>query len=600
MHKIILYLIFIIWTIVHFYFFEINEILKVPDSFAYLQMSYHFSNFSIEWFWTWWFGFLYSIFISIIGFVTNILNLWGLDPSFYSWKISNIILFIISWIFLYKIAELYLSRVYRYLLLILFFTSSALLHYNSNILSENIYLPLFLWLFLFLHRFCESLSPRNNFVTISKIDIYVKKDSYILNTIIVAAFIAAMYFTRSESFIYLWSIFLVTFYLFLNKEINIKKLLKINLILVVSFFILISPYIYYLNTITWDWWLTNKWSSNLRQANMRWIDKMDDLWFEKAVWELTSDKKQLIAWFAWGLKYDKPSIEWSIKNYLIENPIKTIKRFWTNQKKLYTKNLPKIIIWDAAKKYWDESFRFYKNKFFLVLLLIPLILIIYWAIKLSFNRMLKISEKRLFIPLFLSFFIVASLFFTLFFVLDRYFIIFLPLFLIIMLYWAQELFEKLEIRTLKYIVVSFILIYIYSLGAVNYYESNKLNDEKLQLKKEAWEWINRKYKSTKDILKNSLNKNSENNLNIMERFPIVTYYSWTKNRWITPYTNDLEDIITYAKYNKIDLLVVDTMDFEKYRPWLKILLNDKIKHKWLKLVRKFEDNENKVIIYKID
>ena len=169
-----------------------------------------------------------------------------------------------------------------------------------------------------------------------------------------------------------------------------------------------------------------------------------------------------------------------------------------------------------------------------------------------------------------------------------------------MLYWAQELFEKLEIRTLKYIVVSFILIYIYSLGAVNYYESNKLNDEKLQLKKEAWEWINRKYKSTKDILKNSLNKNSENNLNIMERFPIVTYYSWTKNRWITPYTNDLEDIITYAKYNKIDLLVVDTMDFEKYRPWLKILLNDKIKHKWLKLVRKFEDNENKVIIYKID
>lgn len=54
----------------------------------------------------------------------------------------------------------------------------------------------------------------------------------------------------------------------------------------------------------------------------------------------------------------------------------------------------------------------------------------------------------------------------------------------------------------------------------------------------------------------------------MERFPIVTYYSGSKYRYITPYTDSIQDISEYAQYNNLDILVVDSMDFKTYRPKL--------------------------------
>ncbi|USN58036.1 MAG: hypothetical protein H6767_06920 [Candidatus Peribacteria bacterium] len=47
--------------------------------------------------------------------------------------------------------------------------------------------------------------------------------------------------------------------------------------------VIISPYVYYLHTITGDWGLTNKGASNIRQAEMRGIETMDDMGFEQAV-----------------------------------------------------------------------------------------------------------------------------------------------------------------------------------------------------------------------------------------------------------------------------------------------------------------------------
>jgi len=86
----------------------------------------------------------------------------------------------------------------------------------------------------------------------------------------------------------------------------------------------------------------------------------------------------------------------------------------------------------------------------------------------------------------------------------------------------------------------------------------------------------------------------------MERFPITTYYSWTKERWLTPYTDTLEDIITYAKYNNLDILTVDTIDFQKYRPDLHALLDATKKHTGLTLLKIIQENQSKVILYKIE
>lgn len=60
----------------------------------------------------------------------------------------------------------------------------------------------------------------------------------------------------------------------------------------------------------------------------------------------------------------------------------------------------------------------------------------------------------------------------------------------------------------------------------------------------------------------------------MERFPIVTYYSGSKTRYITPYTDNFEDILEYGNYNNIDILVVDSMDFNTYRPALSYALTE--------------------------
>ena len=86
----------------------------------------------------------------------------------------------------------------------------------------------------------------------------------------------------------------------------------------------------------------------------------------------------------------------------------------------------------------------------------------------------------------------------------------------------------------------------------------------------------------------------------MERFPIVTYYSWTKQRWITPYTDKLQDIIEYAKYNNLDYLIVDTLDFKKYRQNLIFLLEKKLVNNDISILKEIEYNEQKVIIFKIN
>jgi hypothetical protein len=70
----------------------------------------------------------------------------------------------------------------------------------------------------------------------------------------------------------------------------------------------------------------------------------------------------------------------------------------------------------------------------------------------------------------------------------------------------------------------------------------------------------------------SENYKDNDTLKIMERWPIVTYYSNSPERWLTPYTDNLPDIVKYARYNKIDLLVVDSLDFATYRPGLATIL----------------------------
>ncbi len=552
--KIILILLFILGALLHIWFFGINEILRVADSFAYFQMSHFLTEFSSKWFGTWWFGFLYSLPIAIVEFITQ--------DDFLSARIVNILLFNLWWFFLYQIAKKYLSYKYILVLLTLYFLSPVLLHFNIHILSENIYIPLFLGLIWFLQNF-------------TRVPTYQK-------TVCLWLLITLMYLTRWEAFIYLGS--LVLLFIGLFYKTSYKKIFLHSFVLVFSFFIFAFPYLYHMHTLTWEWWLTNKWASNLRQAELRWVERMDDAGFEQAVAELTPDKHHLIAGFAGGLKYDTPRIEWSLVSYISDDPQGFVSRIATNQKKLYTKNLPQIIVWDAYRVWNSPDSFLYKNPLFLVVILFPLLLLIF-----GIYKMIQKKQYELLL-ITLPFFLTASFFFTLFFTLNRYFLVFLPLFLIIMMYGLQELRIK-RFQNSIHIWIAGLLIATYSLWLYSYYNTYKVHDERFEVKRLAGEWI--LWANEKDELQYA----KIWWIRVMERFPVVTYYSLSKERWLTPYTDSLEDIVEYAAYNDIHVLVVDTLDFKTYRPALHQLLDETINHPWLNLLQVLEKNGEKVILY---
>ena len=559
-----------IWSIFHIWFLETNEILKNADNFAYLQMSHHFGNFSLEWFWTWWFGFLYSLFIAIFDKILFFVN------EYNSALFLNIVLFWIWSVFLYKISRFYLARKYAFVVLILYYFTPILLNFNISILSENIYIPTILWLFYFLLKLEVNWE-------LKKIKIW--------NIFIISLLLALLYFTRSEAFIYIWSVILIFFFIHWKKIFTKKRFLRFlknSALLCVFFGIIISPYIFYLHSITWEWWLTNKWSSNLRQAELRWTEKMDDDWFEQAVWELTDDNHYLKAWFAWWLDYHKWEEIWWIVNYFLDNPGSVISRFFSNQKKLYLENLPEIISWNAITLFDSEDSFFHKNYVLYLIFLIPVFLVLYW-----FYALFR-KKEYWFLLVFFSFYIIGSTFFTIFFVLNRYFIIFLPLFLIIMIYWIKEIKEFRYMKKLIKLWLISLIIAIYLLWDYSFYNSVKNEDWNYEIKKIAWERL-----KTEII---SQNWNNLENTKIMERFPIVTYYAWTKKRFITPFTDNLENLLEYANFNKIEYFVVDDLDFATYRPKLKFLLDENFEHENLQKLMEFYDSESskKIILYKFD
>nr|MDD3720150.1 hypothetical protein [Candidatus Gracilibacteria bacterium] len=554
-----LLLIIIVGSLVHIGFFSINEILKNADSFAYLQMSYYFKQLNLSGFGTGWFGFLYSFFISIFGIITFFIN------EYYSALLLNIILFGSSAYILYKIGEIYLEKKYNLLLIILYYLSPILLSFNITILSENIYILIFLGFILFLLKSFNNPDKNRNikfFITIS-------------------IFLALLYFTRAEAFIYIGSVFILLFFYELRnhkfKIINNKiwiNIIKKSSLIILFFLIFISPYIFYLHSITGEWGLTNKGSANLRQAELRGTDKMDDEGFEKAVGELTNDNHNLKSGFVGGLTYNLGEKSESLKEYLLKNPKETTFRILENQLKLYLKNIPELIVGDSMKLFYSKDSIFYKNYIFILVCTLPLLLVLY-----GLYKMFKQKEYD-FLIIFFSFFSVASIFFTLFFVLNRYFLFFLPLILIILVFGLQNIKVKYKETLIS------LLIGLYLLGNYTFYNSVKNDDYKYQVKKIAGEWL----KENKDIT----------NSRIMERFPIVTYYSGTKERWLTPFTDDLNNLIEYAKYNNINYFVVDSLDFKTYRPNLIFLLSDDFKNNSLIKLKTFKINNEKVILYKFN
>ena len=155
---------------------------------------------------------------------------------------------------------------------------------------------------------------------------------------------------------------------------------------------------------------------------------------------------------------------------------------------------------DIVKEFTKRN---YEN---LHILPIPFLLLLFWVYKL-FSKTIVIAKKKTldnneksnFLMTLFFIFGIASVFFTLFFLIDRYFIVFIPIALLVICYWAQEFlikktdyidnygFRKLyNFNSIKYIIFSILLISVFAIWTNNYFNSHKLDDEKYILKKETW------------------------------------------------------------------------------------------------------------------
>jgi len=533
------------------WFLELNQVMKIADSFAYLQMAHHFAEFSREWFGNGWFGWLYSLPIALF---------WNAFPEP---MLAGILVNILFWnLFLlgnYILSRKYLSFPYQATFLGLLSLSPVFFHYRIHILSENIYLAIFVFFIIFLIHFFE----RPN----------------IWKSIGIGIFLALLYFTRGEAFIYLGSMGLIFLYGIFVKKWILKHAVYFFCTTVFVFGVCVFPYVSYIHGLTGKWWLTNKGSSNLRQAELRGVSKMDDEGFEQAVGELTEDSKYLKAGFAGGLEYFPPEPGSSLTNYLLNHPGKTLKRIFTNQGKLFTKNLEQIILGDAYKLFFVPGSRlFYHNPLFLLVLLTPLFFLGYGIRKMwQKNRDFLITSG--------SFFVIAGIFFTLFFVLDRYFVIFGSLFILLIVFGIEHFFKK---YAKKYLASGVCLLFlgIYTLGMYSYFRTFEQEDELYRVKQTAG--IRLQHYDDRIDKK------------IFERFPIVTYYSDSWQRRLTPYTDSLANLLTFARFHGVEYLIVDSIDFARYRPQLSFLLEESDKkYLWLQKLVEISEYGQRVVIYKI-
>ena len=553
--------IFIIWILIFWVLLRVNlmmqnNILFNADGFAYLQMSHYLNAGSLEGLGTWWFGFLYSACISLFDFVVN--------NSFLSSQIVNLILFFIGGILLFFIAQKYLHMYYNWVLIALYTFSSPLIYYNINILSENLYIVLFLWLVLILLAYLDHE------------EVYKLWLAWVM--------VWLMYITRGEAFIYLIPLICISLCVSVARHKELWTFLWGIVTLLLWFFIIAGPYIYYLHSITGEWGLTNKWASNIRQAMMRGIERMDDEGFERAVGELTDDKKHLKSGFVGGLKYEKAESGYGLFDYIEKNQEKFFSTWRQNTEKLFIEIMPKMIIGDFIQAYKSPDFKYKDYTFIYYILFIPLFFTAYGM------ALMYLDKRRFVLFIFTPFFLTACAFFTMFFVLERYFIILLPLFLLFMVYGMQGLWRKITvIQNVRLVLYGGTILAISLLGLNTYY--NNLNVLPYSAKKNAWVWLQ------KNLEKEFPWKKT---VKIMERFPVVTYYSGTWERWLTPYANQA-DLLAYAKANDIDVLVVDSLDFKTYRPQLAYLLDEKsiLKSNLLDLIYKEQKYGEKVILYKI-
>ncbi len=527
MYKNLIVIIFLAWITLQAFFLQLNKTVVNENDFDNINIINAIKSYSITDIWKAESWILYNLPIAWIDFFIN-------NPLL-SWQIFNFLLTIISWIILLALWKKYLHPAYNAILIVIFFISSSFIEYNIWLNSEILYMTLFLVLVISLNKLILESSIKDSDIKVDWIYVKISNIKDIIKHSIFTGFILSlMYFTVNESFIILIWIYFIFLYLVSIDKIDLKTFFASIISLTLSFIILISPFILHFYNLSWELRLTN----NINISSQEF---------------------------------------WSLDN----------RTFLEKEKHFFKEKIPQLVLWDSFESYNNKNYILYKNKFVLILLLMPLALFFYWLYKLFFNKIITLTEKRNLLIIISPIFLVNLVFYWTFLSEKSYFIIFIPIVLIIILYWAQNIFisDNELVSSIKLIIILTIFSAIYVQSITYFYTYNVNEQLKYEDKKNMWLWI-------KDNLDTT-------DLKIMEYTPVATYYAGLKHRTEIPNVKDEDWLLVYAKLNKIDYMIADLVDFKDKRPNLLFLLEKDYKNNKFPVKYSIIEPGKKVILYKI-
>jgi 4-amino-4-deoxy-L-arabinose transferase-like glycosyltransferase len=339
---------------------------------------------------------------------------------------------------------------------------------------------------------------------------------------------AAAFLTRPEG---LFLFFLPVLRLFgiFNRKVQFDKQYLLKLALVLAIFItIISPYMIFIKNYTGKFSISGKANVSMilgelsGEKEYHEIVSAPDNLYDRAAFTLNEDKTQLIGW--------NREVNMSMKEYILKDPIALLRR--------YQKNVMHQIST-------------------LIKLLIPIILPLFYSF---FNRDLLKNRTRL---IFIVYPCLFFLMYPLFIIIEKQTLL-IVLFLIffssrgfenapsviseIAAYYSIEGKMGLSLirKTIKPVII--IILVLSSISYIKYSRFDK--GPRFIEHKRAGLYLKEKIKSGYE------------EINIMATKPFVNYYSDAKFTMM-PYA-DVPDVISFAKLNKVDYIVVDERSLSKW------------------------------------
>jgi len=462
----------------------------------------------------------YPLNIALFYIISGNIEKSGYYASSFAWMMSIIPLFLIVLILFRK------RLIPTILTMLLLATNPQLNTLSRKVLAESTYMLFLFWSVFFVVYF-----------------LIEKKSSKISHYILIGVFLSLAYLARPEGFVFM---LLLCGYIFYSNKKQLGKGLLLSLIVLISFFAVASPYVYYLQKHTGHLVLSGRVGITL-VGGERIGEKDYDIHYEKQLYGITPDRTGV---------YMYRGMFFSMLDYLITNRADMLGRLSFNLKEYFI-TLCKIL--------------FPMGIIALLFTVFP---------KGDYNKKVSFFILLLILPIFANAF---------FFLIERYLYQYLAFIYILCglgLYKLGLLLkERLKLKIVIITSIQLALILLLNLPVFSYYvHPVKPKERSWNEHKEMGIWMK---ENIPDI----------DNKVVVSRKAFVPFYSGAIYKAL-PWVENRFELFHYLDNVKADYLIVDTRYFRFLRPRIEYLLDTSRHFEPIEPIKTIENKKHKVVLYK--